>query len=83
MHFFLIGSDRETWNNPAVESLLQNGYSKEMVQKALVLFRKKNGGKSKVMSLIFPYLYIIFSDFIEFSIDIFSLLIKKYQVKMI
>lgn len=41
---FSIGSDSDSWNNPAVESLLQNGYSKEMVQKALVLFRKRNGG---------------------------------------
>lgn len=41
---FFIGSGSDSWNNPAVESLLQNGYSKEMVQKALALFRKRNGG---------------------------------------
>lgn len=52
------GSDRDTWNNPAVESLLQNGYSKEMVQKAILLFHKRNGDYStlsapELLSLIF------------------------------
>lgn len=52
------GSDSDSWNNPAVESLLQNGYSKEMVQKALALFRKRNGDNSslsapELLSLIF------------------------------
>lgn len=36
-------SENDTWNNPAVESLLQNGYGKEMVHKAIFLFRNQRG----------------------------------------
>ncbi|XP_078322302.1 baculoviral IAP repeat-containing protein 8-like [Crassostrea virginica] len=51
-------SDIDTWNNPAVESLLQNGYSKESVRKAIYVLRRKRGDNvtlsaEELLSIIF------------------------------